>query len=89
MESMELKDIVPKQREDANNAHVAEHTCEYERNRDACVASLAYLLKPLQDALKELYVDSTLNYTNHLIISVMLIRWCRLFYPLGFTTPPL
>ncbi len=86
---MELEDIVPKQKEDANNAHVAEHKCEYEPNRDACVASLAYLLKPLQDATKELYVNSTLNITNHLIVFVVLVRWCRLLYPLGFATLPL
>jgi hypothetical protein len=52
-------------------------------------ASLAYLLKPFQDVAKELYVDSTLNTTNHLIFSIMLVRWCRLLYPLGFATLPL
>ncbi len=35
MENMKLKNIVSKQRENANNAHVAEHKCEYEHNKDA------------------------------------------------------
>jgi hypothetical protein len=87
MESMELE--VPKQKEDANNAHVVKHKCKYECNRDVCVGSFTYLLKPLQDTTKELYVDSTLNTTNHLIHSIVLVRWCRLVYPLGFATPPL
>ncbi len=53
------------------------------------MASLAYFLKPLQDAAKELYVDSTLNITNHLIFYVVLVRWCRLLYPLGLIASPL
>jgi hypothetical protein len=88
MESMELEDIVPKQREDANNAHV-QHKCKYECNMDVCVGFLTYLLKPLQNTTKELYVNSTLNTTNHLILSIVLVRWCRLLYPLGFAAPPL
>jgi len=52
MESMELEDIVLKQREDANNAHVTKQKCKYDRNMDAHVASLAYLLKPFQDTTK-------------------------------------
>ncbi len=86
---MKLENIVSKQRENANNAHVVEHKCEYEHNKDAHVASLTYLLNPFQDVAKELYVDSTLNTTNHLIFSIMLVRWCRLLYPLGFATLPL
>jgi hypothetical protein len=78
MESMELKDIAPEQKKDAYNAHVVEQKCKYERNKDVRAAFLANLLKPLQDATKELYVDSTLNITNHLIIYVVLVRWCRL-----------
>jgi hypothetical protein len=47
---------------------------KYDRNMDVHVASLAYLLKLLQDMIKELYVDSTLNITNHLIIFVVLVK---------------
>jgi hypothetical protein len=89
MESMELQDIVLKEKEDTNNAHVAKQKCEYDRNMDAHVAFLAYLLKPLQDTIKELYVDSTLNITNHPIFFVVLVKWCRLIYPLCFAMPPL
>lgn len=63
--------------------------CEYDRRMDAHMASLAYLLKPLQDTTKKLYVYSILNIINHLIIFVLLVRWCKLLYPLGFATLPL
>ncbi len=53
------------------------------------MAAFAYLLKPFQDMAKELYVNSTLNITKHLIFSVVLVRWCRLRYPLGFIASPL
>jgi hypothetical protein len=53
------------------------------------VAFLAYLLKPPQEMIKERYVNSTLNITNDLIIFVVLVRWCKLLYPLGFVALPL
>jgi hypothetical protein len=42
---------------DHNNPNVVEKG-DYKHARDVCVAFLAYLLKPLQDASKELYICS-------------------------------
>ncbi len=44
---------------DHNNPDVVVEKGDYECARDVYVASLAYLLKPLQDTSKELYIRST------------------------------
>ncbi len=44
-----------------NNVEVVVEKVEYEHQRDANVVSITYLLKPLEDMSRQLYVHSTLN----------------------------
>jgi hypothetical protein len=66
MEGMEDVDFF--QGSNHNNVGVAvEEKGKYELARDMHVASIAYMRKPLEDALQSLYVHSISNATSCLI----------------------
>ncbi len=56
MEGYESKDSLSSVVEGQDVVLPIEDKCEYELAREACVAKLAYLLKPLKDANVELWV---------------------------------
>jgi hypothetical protein len=62
----------------------AKQKCEYEKERDANVVALAWLCKPLEDVVEQLYVPSNPKYLHRLIFVSLNIDGQDFDNPIGF-----